>query len=67
MKKLVFSAVIILGAATLSNSVLAKNVSATQTTFQDKHNTGSSDLSDKHNTGSSDLLDKHNTGSSDLA
>ncbi|MEO6632610.1 MAG: hypothetical protein ABIN13_12830 [Mucilaginibacter sp.] len=66
MKKLLFSAVFVLSAASLSNSVLALNNSATQTSIQDKHVTGSSDFADKHVTGSSDFADKHVTGSSDL-
>jgi len=73
MKKVLFSAIFILGSVVaLSTSAQTKNaisnVNPKTSVMSDKQNTGSGDLmGDKQNTGSGDLMgDKQNTGSGDL-
>ena len=70
MKKLLFSAVIVLSTTGLSTVVLAKNVKTTATSSitasRDRNETGSADLKDRNETGSADLKDRNETGSADL-
>ena len=68
MKKVILSAVFVLGVAALSTSAKAKTISVKNNTsaVSDKKETGSADLSDKKETGSADLSDKKETGSADL-
>jgi hypothetical protein len=69
MKKLLFSAVIVLGStAALSTFAKAKNIkltASTATSISDKRDVGSADLNDKRDVGSADLNDKRDVGSAD--
>jgi hypothetical protein len=67
MKKLLFSAVILLGTATLTSSY-AQSANAVKVTVGEKGTTGSGDLvGEKGTTGSGDLVgEKGTTGSGDL-